>query len=191
MIKDIYLSQGEYYFAEWLEDLKIKGLVLEYVYEPNPFILCEEIESEYILQKREGLKEYKKSKKLIHSIKYTTDFKITWSDKADGLLTYTDNKTYKKSVKDLIYHNNNISYVEIKPSFDYKNMTRYVKVKIAWVYNKYGIYIQIINPEKHFKKTFYPEAYKYTRATKKHRKKKINGEMINVETTHKFINSFI
>lgn len=183
-------SEQEIYFYYWLNDLKDKGLVIDFIYEPDPFLLCNEAYVKWNKQLKTKTKEH--NNKIIHDLKYTIDFEIEWSDKTDGILTYADDGIYTSSPRNLMYRDsNNKSYIEVKPSFNYQNMNRHVKVKIAWVYAKYNKYIQIITPNKLFQETFYPERYKYTLSGKSLRRSKVNGLYENVIDTHIFVNDYL
>lgn len=188
--EDIFDSNQEMYFAYWLEDLKQKGLVIDYVYEPAPFILSNDVKIQW--NKQLKTKQKSQESKILSSLQYTIDFKVVWSEETDSILTYTDGGTYDSSPTKLIYRDsNNISYIEIKPSFNYQNMNRHVKVKIAWVYDKYGKYIQIISPFKLFRDTFFPNRYMTTDSKKNARKIKINGKYEEVSDILIFSQQYI
>lgn len=190
MKSEEFNSKEEYHFAQWLEELKKEGLVVSYEYEPPSFILSDEAFVNYNKELKTKQKSVKY--KLLRSLSYTTDFKVVWSDKADGLLTYKKNGVYKNSPSNLIHvDDDNTSYIEIKPSFDANNMTRHVKVKIAWVYQKYGTLVQIIKPYKLFKRTFFPDVYKYTDSGKQWRTIKINNVKEEVRDHYNFIKHFL
>lgn len=52
-----------------------------------------------------------------------------------------------------------ISFIEVKPSFDQNNMTRLAVLNQKWVFEKFGLFINIVIPEKLFAKTFTPKRY--------------------------------
>lgn len=185
----IYDSYQELYFASWLEDLKSKGLVLDYQFNPDPFILSNKQTVKWNKQLKTKQKELHKS--LLSPVSYTTDFKIVWNPKVDGLLIYKAEGVYNNISNHLIYSDeNNVSYIEIKPSFNYQNMNRHVRIKIAWVYQLYNIYVQIIDPIVLFKSTFYPNRYMYTDSKKSLRRAKVNGVTSNISEHVKTIDKY-
>jgi hypothetical protein len=160
-IKNKYLSMDEYYFSLYLDELKQFDFILDYEYEPNEIQFTT---GKTIIVKYNDSKKIKDQNVKLHpSMSYTPDFKIVWNlEKSDGILTKSEGKTYKTKQKEIpftLLENSNISYIEIKPEYDLHNMTRYVKVKLSCILQLFNIYIQIINYEPLFKKTFYPSEY--------------------------------
>ena len=51
-------------------------------------------------------------------------------------------------------------------------MTRLAKINFKWVWEKYGIFINLFVPPKHFDKSFTPK--KYMTTDKSHKPRKIN-----------------
>lgn len=89
---------------------------------------------------------------------YTPDFFVTWENGAINALRLP-----------FIYE---LCIIEVKPSFDAHNMTRLFKLNQKWVYQKYGIYVELVIPEKLFKSTFAPKRFRYTDSGKGLRKLK-------------------
>jgi hypothetical protein len=183
-----YKSKEERFFGDWLNELKDRGFILNYEYEPSPFTLTNHKKCKYTLQKTKRSKPKDSAVKQIHETIYTIDFKIKWDASSEGLFTYKEGGVYIKSPTNLIYmDSHNESYIEIKPAFDYQNMTRYITVKAAWVYERFNKYVQIIKPFKLFDKTFYPTSYAMTDNNKKFRTK--NGKKII--DTKTFLKSYV
>lgn len=136
-------SKEEQWFSWWLDELRGKGFVSEY-------------------QRSVSIPLFEANKELkLRAHEYTPDFLISWSPGAINGLKLD----WKKDRP-------NLSEVEIKPSFDAHNMTRLFKLNQKWVYQKYGIYIELVIPEKLFEKTFCPDRFKYTDSGKGLRKLK-------------------
>lgn len=170
----IYKSAEEYHFANYLEELKGEGYILEYEYEPSPFLLCNEYHISY--DKQLKTKKKKKEKRIKYALQYTVDFKVKWNTTlSDGVFTYIPGGCYDKLPPFLI-NKDGTSYFEVKPNFDANNMTRAAKIKIAWVYDKYDIHIDLIKPTKLFKKTFYPNSYLLTDTGQSWRRRKVKGK---------------
>jgi len=62
-------------------------------------------------------------------------------------------------------------------------MTRLAKINIKWVWDKYGVFVNIIIPEKHFDKTFTPKRFLTTDKSGKPRKIKYK----NIKSLKQFI----
>jgi hypothetical protein len=193
-INNKYLSLDEYYFSLYLDELKSNGFILSYQYEPPAFNLRDAMTVSNTINKtgenNKILKPKIENTKMFSNLGYTCDFKIKWNIlKSDGIFTKTENKVYNKSVKNipfLLQEHQDISYIEVKPEFDQNNMTRYVKVKIAWVHQLFNTYVQIVNYESLFKKTFYPDLYFYTLTGKDKVKKTKDGKSILLKDSIKY-----
>jgi NH3-dependent NAD+ synthetase len=74
--------------------------------------------------------------------------------------------------------NENKSYFEAKPQYDFNNMTRLATLNVKWLYQKYGIYTQVIIPERIFQKTFTP---KLMLKTKTGKERKLNFKVRSLE----------
>lgn len=159
----MYKSNEERSFARYLDVLLSKGIISEYQYEPTSFILQEAV---YIKVVEKGKL---KKKLLTRQVKYTPDFRIKWVDTS---MTYSyESPRECPQGFSFAVNDDNVSYVEVKGSFDRYNMERYVKVKIAWLYDKQGVLVQIIHPAELFKKTFSPPKLKRVSKPKKKTKK--------------------
>lgn len=162
--RHLYLSNDEYYFSLYLDELKKEGYIVSYQYEPDTITLCQsnEVKINHSLNKKTN--KYKTENiKFNSSVSYTPDFKIEWNlEKSDGIFTKSEGIDYDFSTKKIpfiLQKNSNISFIEVKPEYDVNNMTRYVKVKLSLIMSLFNIYIQIINYESLYKKTFYPDLY--------------------------------
>lgn len=169
-------SDEEMYMYWWLKELQSHGFIKEIILQPKSFILSSSLWSEYE-------KELKtKTKLVIEEIMkahiYSTDVKVIWHEYALDRFTCLINSDVRKkessSLKYIISQiddsNEIYSFIEVKPSFDQHNMTRLAKLNQKWVYDKFGIYVNIVIPEKHFNKTFTPSRYFFTNKSKVQRK---------------------
>jgi hypothetical protein len=140
-----FLSKEEFYFACWLKELKDKGIVKDFIFEPDSFELLDDVRVDFNKQLKTKVRT--DSHKLKSSVSYTTDFKILWdTQKSNGILTFNSADNYAKKGLFWLKEDSNESYIEVKPEFDMNNMTRHVKIKIAWVYDKYDIHIDLVKP---------------------------------------------
>jgi hypothetical protein len=182
-----FQSPEEEHFACWLEELKRTGIVLDYTYEPDPFVLLDPVELTYL--KRMKTKSKPISVKLSDKVIYTTDFRVQWNQSlSDGLFTWSDSKEYS-SLPEFYTDSNGISYIEVKPDFDRNNMTRAARIKIAWVQSKFGIHIKLWRTQD-YNRTFYPESMLLT-PQGADKRRKVNGHLIPLRECVPTINSII
>lgn len=166
-------SDEEMYFLWWLEELKAKGYVKDYTMQPEAFKLFEGIAYTWYKPKptkKEPNRTEFKENWLLEPAEYTTDARIVWEPKAQGI--FYNPRVPLHSKCNLLIANNEpkgnedvwrqISFVEVKPSFDQNNMTRLFVTKQKWVYGLYSIYVNLITPVKLFEKTFTPTRYLFT-----------------------------
>ena len=142
-------SPDEVEFYAWCQQLKQQGIISEFVYQPESFLLSQPVKFS--------------NKNLLREHVYTPDFFIFFKQKLQK-----DSKLFQ------IFKypsQNNKYYVEIKPGFDRFNDFKAFIINQKWVYSKYGIYIYKIEVQKLFNNTFVPQHFRYTQKTKKIRAK--------------------
>lgn len=171
-------SDEELYFYWWLSELKENGYIDEFILQPEPFTLSVKMKMTYF-KPMKRVEDKELSYNLINGHIYTTDARIVWNKKAENVF-YKDLTTELgkyDSYKDAIFiATESISYVEVKPKFDFKNMTRLAKTNIKWVWDKYGIFVNLVIPERLFKLTFTPD--RFLTGNKSNRLRKINYKPI-------------
>ena len=166
-----YDSLEEYYFACYLKELKMAGFIITYERECEPIPLTSKLTNNYIerIELKTKTKEVEREQKILSEHIYTPDFKIVWSDKAEGIF-YQMIGENKRIVCPFIAQadlTSIYSYVECKPVFDSQNMTRLFKINQKFIWEKYRRYINLIFPIKLFKETFTPDRYLFTPKNKK------------------------
>lgn len=164
-------SWEEVYFYWWAKELKEAGYVQEIFFHPKSFELSDTLSVPYVKPMKK-VKDKVLQHKLLNDHIYTTDCMIIWNTKALGLLTFSlaqvNQMPHLKNEVELIPANEDggtgtiYSFIEVKPIFDQNNMTRLAKINQKWVWEKYNRYVEIVIPEKLFKKTFTPERYLVT-----------------------------
>lgn len=166
-----YKNNEELYFSYYLDELKEQGLIESYEYEPESFLLSDEITFNYtkttVLKTKTKVEN--KTKALLHKHSYTPDFVIKPSSKGNGINIFGWNleefPLFITSGKVGEYAR---SYIDVKGAFS-KNLSTSVTFPLnqKWMYQKYGIYVQKIKPFDLFKQTFMPklviEEMKYKR----------------------------
>lgn len=153
-------SIGEVYFAWYFEELKQAGYVQEYK-RGQSYLLSDSLINNYVVQLKTKSKPCHDTILMGHS--YNLDYEVTWTDLG---VKYFCNKFGEKFTKPFVCDINNKSYFEAKPAYDFNNMTRLATLNIKWLYQKYGIYTQVIIPERIFKKTFTPKLMLKTKTGK-------------------------
>lgn len=164
-------SEEERLFYLYCEELKNNDYIEEFDYQPQSFILLDDVT--YTWKKQLKTKTKPMESKLFQGHIYTPDFKIKWSESGRGLF-FNEIGDEVKLTKIPFIADNKISYIETKGSFDFNNMTRLATINIKWVYDKYGIYINKIIPNGKktclFARTFVPQEALLTSKTKKPKK---------------------
>ena len=172
-----YESQEEWYFSWFLNDLKEKGIILKYSYEPQKFILSPA--RYYPIKRIFKTKEKTDQLSLIQEHVYTPDFLVQWNKQWQNKfyrLIHDEQCTSKPdffaitSKKD----DGHYTFFEIKPCFDHQNMTRLFIVTQKWMYHQFGIYIEKFEVPTMFKRTFTPSRYLLTDKSMIHRTIKFN-----------------
>ena len=165
-------SIGEVYFAWYFEELKQNGFIQEYG-RGKSYLLSDSLINNYVVQLKTKSKPCHETILMGHS--YNLDYEVTWTDLG---VKHFCNKFGEKLNKPFVCDNENKSYFEAKPAYDFNNMTRLATLNVKWLYQKYGIYTQVIIPERIFKRTFTP---KLMLKTKKGKERKLNFKVRSLE----------
>lgn len=165
-------SIGEMYFAWYFEELKNHGYVKDYK-RGKSYLLSDSLVNSYVVQLKTKSKPMHEVVLMGHS--YNLDYEIEWTDLGAKLFC---SRFGEKLTKAFVCNDLNISHLEAKPEYDFNNMTRLATLNIKWLYQKYGIYTQIVTPERIFKKTFTP---KLMLKTKTGKDRKINFAVRSLE----------
>lgn len=181
-------SYQELYFYWWCKELKEAGYIKKIEAQPKSFELSSAVKVPYV-KPMKRVEDKVLEHKIFNEHVYTTDFRIIWSDKAEGVFTFglnrTNSKRHSKEEVMLIPANEDgalgmlYSFIEVKPKFDQNNMTRLAKINIWWVWEKYNKHVDIVIPEKLFKKTFTPDRYLITNKSAKARKLDYSPSTLN------------
>lgn len=171
-----YKNNEELFFSYYLDELKEKGFIERYEYEPETFELSPEVTFNYVktTQLKTKVKTENKTKALLHKHSYTPDFKIIPSNAGfecrmfdyllDSFPIFICSENAKNGMFDIAFP----CYIDIKGAFGGKLSTSITfPLNQKWMYQKYDIYVQKIKPFDLFKQTFMPklviEEMKYKR----------------------------
>lgn len=171
-------SDEELYFSWYCEELKQSGIITEYIYQPESYVLSEPIKVEY--EKPLKTKSKTVSVTIMQGHSYTADFKLVWSDDVRGVFF----EPFTSYIKNAPFIANQdqfgkwYSVADVKPFFDKNNMTRAFIINQKWLMQKFNVFCQkiiLINKNLNsrdflFNTTFTPERFKLTTVSKKPRK---------------------
>lgn len=184
-------SVGEMHLYWWLEEIQSKGMIRNIVLQPKSFLLSQPLIRNFTRAlKKKPFFTYNNPHTVIREHSYTPDIFIDWDNGAENLFIFDIDKENQSSKSDLSnilgykFDSVNLkSYIEVKPIFDQNNMTRLAVLNQKWVYDKYGVFINIVVPEKLFDKTFTPK--RFLTCDKSNRPRKINYK--NIVTLEEFL----
>lgn len=156
----IFDSVGEMHFYWWCEELMQAGFIDNVSPQPSVFELSGSVSLLYLKPMKKVEDKYLE-KVILNSHSYTADFMIKFNDSAEKkfFINPIDNSPLKKEHTSLLIGNGMNCHIEVKPIFDQNNMTRLAVLNQKWVMEKFGIFINIVIPEKLFQKTFTPKRY--------------------------------
>ena len=149
-----YDSQEEVDFAKWIEESKLNGLIESSIYHPESLILTERKTIPDTVQLKTKTKSIEKF--LLHPLTYQVDWEIVFTNKfqivfpSHGLLSFNDR----------------IYLIDVKGAYNLRNVHRIFIMQQKLVYDKYGMYVNMVVPEKFFAKTFVPSTAYYMKSRK-------------------------
>lgn len=177
-------SKEELYFSWWLDELIQEDIIIDYVAQPDSFVLTKAVERPYI-KKMKRVEDKELTETLIREKVYSPDFKLYWNlghpniDKFVGDLSDRERKHSSVLFKSrFLTKPSEICFVEIKGSYDNNNMTRLFLQNQAFVWEKHKEWVNLIKIPNLFKKTFTPKRYLLTDKTKKPRKIKFPAKTL-------------
>lgn len=157
-------SDEEYYCLLYLEELMQAGYIYK-IERAETYSLFDGLTNVYEEEKQLKTKVniVEKRQVLLAAHEYTPEFVVKWTPKAINLLIW---KFYRdvneKFDKPFIYEQvaeYPVSFIEVKPAFDQNNMTRAFKINQKWMYEKWGIFVNLVQPQKLMEETFTPREY--------------------------------
>lgn len=167
-------SKEELYTTWWLDELKKNGYVLNW-YRCDTYLLSPTINLSLLAPRKKKPLVLKKT--ILKEHRYTPDFVVEWS--ANALRLFIDDKGVapllitKPDCFALGGDNCKLfTILEVKPVFDSQNMTRLFRLNQKWMLAKFGVFVNLVIPEKLFEQTFAPARYLFTDKSGKTRKLK-------------------
>lgn len=182
-----YDSYEEYYFSEYLRELKAAGYIKEIFYHPAPFVLFTSVD--YLLKK--PIKRRSKTfyviedRLLLRQHSYKCDFLIVWNTHSENLF-YSRLDGFITGLCPFMAQQTDsgiVSYVDVKGGFSQSRLSADAQFPLnqKWVYQRYGVFIQKVVLISRIKKrssvqykglfpeTFVPSRYLLTDQEKRNR----------------------
>lgn len=182
-------SVGEMHFYWWCEELIEAGYMANVSFHPPTLPLSAPFDVEYIKPMKK-IEDKVLSKTVLNGHEYTADFRCLWHENAKGVFVHNiKTRAENRELLDLLKSTGpegeelTTTWIETKPVFDQNNMTRLAVINQKWVMSEYGIFINIVIPEKLFDKTFTPQRFLLCDKSGKPRKIKYK----NIKTLEQFI----
>jgi hypothetical protein len=140
-----YDSPIEVDFAKWVEEAKSAEFIEEIIYQPETFLLVPKKtvpEVKHLKTKTKTIEKF-----FLSALTYQADWSIVFSEKFltkfdHGLITFQGNKFY----------------LDVKGAYNYKDAYRRLSIYQKLVYDRYGIFVNMVIPDKFFQKTWCPQA---------------------------------
>lgn len=153
-----YESFLELYFIQWALLLKREGFVKE-VLRSGSYDLTDNVVSPYTDEKGK-----KKSQVLMRKSSYTPDVILTWEEGFEPFVWDGDSDTKKN--RELVGRRDQdgvmTTVIEIKPIMDRNNSIRIATDRIKFLFSKNGVWVNMVQPDIFFEKTFPPPEYLLT-----------------------------
>ena len=164
-------SQEEYQFYNWIIEAKKMNIILDYIYQPNSFLLTEKTLYTPLFNNPKN-----KEKHLFAEHIYTADFKIIIDYKYGEIFS----KYFKLSKNNLNADGNIEIYIDVKGGFMSNDSGRSFSINQKLVYEKYKILISKLVPKDFFLKLGCPKNLFFTEKT--HKKSKVFENFPTIES---------
>lgn len=165
-------SDEEVFVAMWLEELKNKRIIEDWIKVKDSWPLTEGLKVKYIEKKqlKTKIKEINKQKILLRPSEYTPDFKVIFNYQYENRFISSISTTeYRFNPNSVFFSTDtDFAYLEVKPGFDQNNMERSFKNNQKFIWDKFKIFVNLVEPISLFKSTFMPKEaapyFKYKKA---------------------------
>lgn len=191
-----YDSFEEYYFSEYLRELKVAGYIKEYFYHSAPFLLSSSVDylTKKITKRKHGSGFNVESRMLLRQHSYKCDFLILWNTHSENLF-YSRLDGFITGLCPFMAQQTDsgiVSYVDIKGGFSQSQLSSDAQFPLnqKWVYQRYGVYVQkvvlVARKKKRssieysglFPETFVPSRYLLTDQEKRNRTINFNYRLL-------------
>ena len=156
----VFDSQEEWDFYQWCVDAVKLGLIVDFIYHPDPIVLCPPVSGMVYKrkQRKDGTYEYvQKHGTLLRGHSYTPDFLLrsVWDI---APLQGTKQKPYYEY------------WIDVKGDWNIHNNHREFSINQKWVLQKAQLYVNKLVPKDFFAITFCPTVASYTQKTRQVKK---------------------
>lgn len=154
-------SKEEYEFIKWLEEASKNGFIKEWQYKPVVWEITPKVT--YPVEKQLKTKTKIVDKFLLHPLTYEPDFRIEFNDS----FFFVFGKDVLTNIKKQVFEDGsmlgtiNIAtdiWIDVKGTFNQQDAHRRFSVIQKVIFDKKGIFVNMVIPEKFFKKTWVPLA---------------------------------
>lgn len=165
-------SEAEKWILFWLFELKEAGYI-ESIERAKSYKLTDSVSHQY--EKKLKTKTIIKNEVILLPCSYSPDFFIKLTEKGKKLDIFRELGSYnrlKEKGKITFIHIAGEALIEVKGTqFRHsQDTTEKFKVEQKWLWQEYGLYVNLVQPDKLFPLTFTPEKFKYTEKKKQLRK---------------------
>jgi hypothetical protein len=140
-------SDEELFFSYYLNELEEHGVIKEWSYHPEKFLLSERIV--HIYEKQLKTKSIIKDSVILNNHEYQADFFIRWNPQWYGKIYMSlTSKLYVNDFYFIASNDKHFTVVDVKGTFAGKHNNSAISFPLdqKWTYQKYGIYVQKIVP---------------------------------------------
>lgn len=168
----IFDSKDELYMYWYFKELKQRGYISQFQFEPLSFNLGENTFTtrrvEY-KQLKTKVSQKESFPMLLKEHNYTPDFGIIWDEKANNIFYCKHNEIISLGIMFIVYGESARSLVEVKPNLKgskYQGTAPKTTISRKWLLDKKDLYCQQINYEEIFYRTFTPKRFMFTDKSK-------------------------
>jgi hypothetical protein len=156
-----YESLEELAFLQWASEAQKAGFILS-IERADPYLLCKSLVHDYAVNLK--TKSKPATQTLLHGHSYTPEFVIRWNKHAIDKFVWVPTQSKKFEALFVGYFEEGVlsCVIEVKPMFDQNNMERLFKVNQKWMWEKYGVFVNLVKPQRLFQETFTPSEYRTT-----------------------------
>ena len=150
MAETTYDSKEEQAFVWYLEELKTKGFILRYKYQPKPFTLFEKVHYKWV--KHLKTKSKIEISPILNGYSYQADFMIFWAPAAEHIFfeVLDSSMSLPCKIADIPFlarkKNSIHSIVDVKGTFNQNDAYRRFSIDQKMVWDKHNIYVQKVIP---------------------------------------------
>ena len=141
----VFDSNEEIYFQMWLDEASKTGFIDFAKYQPECFELVPRKSIPMTIQLKTKSKVVERF--FLHPLTYQADWSVIFTEKFKRTFPEYGLITFERA-----------TWIDVKGSFSFQDAYRRLSIYQKLVYDKFGIFVNMVIPEKFFAKTFCPAA---------------------------------